>query len=368
MPCSAFSAVRTWPIGTPSSTRVMAAAGWSPTMVASAPRRRIIATSRASTRATNESTMDSPLTSISAPSARVRDTSRVTARSICSTVESSRLPCNATSRLAPIRMMGTWSGMGVLPVAARDQLQRELECVPQAVAAAQVAQLDAEVDDRLRGLRAYPAQHARGTHQPGGLDRLQQVLGDVGVDRRYPADVEDDHFGLVLGDPLEESLGEPGRPQAVQRTDQRQHQDLVPHLDHRRGQLQDLVALPGHELLLLAAFGQVPGDLHVPHQRAFAVADRGYRDRGPEPAAVLADPAPLDLAPAGLARGVQLLFEAARGDVLLGVEDAHRAADDLAGGVPGQLFRTGVPAADQAVLVQPDDLVIGDAVDPLLVV
>src|SRR5437588_6329432 len=210
MPCSAFNAVFTCPIGTPNSTRVIATAGCRPTMVDSAPSRRIIATSRASTRATKESTMDNPLTSIRVPVAPVRATSAVTARSICSTVVSSRLPCSATSRFGPIRMMGTSSGIDGRPVDPGHQAQRELQRVAEGVAAAQRAQVDPEVDDRLRGLRPYPAEHARGAHQPGGLDGLQQVLGDVGVDRRYAADVEDDHLGLLLGDALQQALGNPG--------------------------------------------------------------------------------------------------------------------------------------------------------------
>src|SRR5947208_7909095 len=170
----------------------MATAGWIPTIVDRAPSRRTIATSRAITRATNESTMDSPLTSRSTPVARVRATSRVTARSMSSTVVSPRLPCRVTRRFGPTRMIGTSSNadsdigprtgscarsdIGRFPLDDRsrvdsrlDDVQGELQGVAQAVAAAQGAQLDAEVHDRLRGLRPYPAQDAPRTHEAGRL-------------------------------------------------------------------------------------------------------------------------------------------------------------------------------------------------------
>src|SRR2546430_2665776 len=203
MPCAALSAVWTWLIGTPSSTSVIATAGWMPTIVACAPRRRIIPTSRAMTRATNESTTDSPLTSSRAARTWVRATSLVISRSMRSTVVSSRSPCNVTSRSRPIRIIGTWSRIGADPLQRQrraDHAQRELERLAQAAAAAQGAQVDAEVHDRLRGLRPYPAQDARRTHQACRLDGLQQVLRHVRVDRRYPADVEDRDLGLFLRD------------------------------------------------------------------------------------------------------------------------------------------------------------------------
>src|SRR5439155_1396474 len=300
IPGSAVSAVRTRLIGTPSATSVMATASWIPALVDRAPSRRTTATSRAITRATNESTMDSPLTSMSSPVARVRATSWLAARSMCSTVVSSRLPCRVTIRFGPSRRIGMSSDIDRFPFrrCAADDLQGELQRVPQAVAAAQGTQLDAQVHDRLGGLRAYPAQHARRTHEPGGLHGLEQVLGDVGVDRRYPADVQDHHLGLVARDTFEQAVGEPGGAQAVQRADDRQHQYLVPHLDHRRRQFQDLVALPLDELLLFAPLAQVPGHLDVPEQLAGAVPDGAQGDVRPEPAAVLAEPPALRLEPA----------------------------------------------------------------------
>ena len=54
-----------------------------------------------------------------------------------------------------------------------------------------VAEVHAQVDDRLRDLRADAADDAVGPHQPGGRDRLQQVLGDQRVHRRHAGDVDD---------------------------------------------------------------------------------------------------------------------------------------------------------------------------------
>ena len=54
-----------------------------------------------------------------------------------------------------------------------------------------VAEIDAEVDDRLRDLRPDAADDAVGAHQPRRRDRLQQVLRDQRVDRRHAGDVDD---------------------------------------------------------------------------------------------------------------------------------------------------------------------------------
>ena len=53
-----------------------------------------------------------------------------------------------------------------------------------------VAELDAERDDRLRDLRPDAGDGALRPEQPGRAHRLEQVLGDLGVHRRHAGDVD----------------------------------------------------------------------------------------------------------------------------------------------------------------------------------
>ena len=71
-------------------------------------------------------------------------------------------------------------------------------------------QVDAEMDDRLRDLRPDAADDAVRAHQPGGRDRLQQMLRDQRVHGRHAGDVDDRDLGAGLDDPLQQRS--PSRP------------------------------------------------------------------------------------------------------------------------------------------------------------
>jgi hypothetical protein len=94
--------------------------------------------------------------------------------------------------------------------------------------------LDPEMDDRLRDLRPDAADDAVRAHEPGGGHRLQQVLGHEGVHRRDARDVDDGDRRPGLHDALEQVLHHDLGPGAVERPDQRQREDAVPELHHRR--------------------------------------------------------------------------------------------------------------------------------------
>jgi hypothetical protein len=67
-----------------------------------------------------------------------------------------------------------------------------------------VAELDAQVDDRLRDLGPDAADDALGPHQAGRGHGLQEVLRGEGVDRRHPGDVDDGDAGAGLHDLLQQ--------------------------------------------------------------------------------------------------------------------------------------------------------------------
>ena len=158
---------------------------------------------------------------------------------------------NAFHALSPVAV-----GRGPAPVcpcfsAPREAaaLQRDRERVRQRRLGDHVVQLDAEVDDRLGDLRADAADDAVGAHQPRGGDGLEQVLRGERVDRRHAGDVDDGDRRAGVDDPLQQALHHDLRAGAVQRADQRQGQDALPQLDHRRGQLEHLLLLPHDHLL-----------------------------------------------------------------------------------------------------------------------
>ena len=106
-----------------------------------------------------------------------------------------------------------------------------------------------EVDDGLRDLRPDAADDAVGAHQPGGRDRLDQMLRHQRVDGRHAGDVDDGDLGAGVDDALQQVLHHHLRARAVERADQRQREDAVPELDDRRRQLQQFLLLARDDLL-----------------------------------------------------------------------------------------------------------------------
>jgi len=64
--------------------------------------------------------------------------------------------------------------------------------------------------------------------------RLDEVVGHRRVDFGHTRDVDDDDLGPVRADGAQELLGELARPLAVEGADDRQDDELLAHLQHRR--------------------------------------------------------------------------------------------------------------------------------------
>ena len=94
-----------------------------------------------------------------------------------------------------------------------------------------------------------PEMMQLGAHQPGGHHRLQEVLGDLGVDRGHAGDVDDRVLGAGVDQRLQQLLHDDLGARRVERADQRHGDDALPELDHRGGQLQQLLGLVGDDLL-----------------------------------------------------------------------------------------------------------------------
>src|SRR5689334_14543131 len=97
-----------------------------------------------------------------------------------------------TSRNSPIRSIGIFSTWRLLfQRTAAGALERQRQSIGEIRLRRHSLQVHPEVHDRLRDLRAYARDDAFRAHEPQRGDRLQQVLGDQRVDRRYAGNVED---------------------------------------------------------------------------------------------------------------------------------------------------------------------------------
>ena len=128
-------------------------------------------------------------------------------------------------------------------------LERDGERVGQGRLRHHAAQLDAQMHDGLRDLRADAADDAVGAHQPGRRHGLEEMLGHQGVDGGYAGDVDDGDAAPGLDDALEQALHHDLRARAVERADEGQREDTLPELDDRRGQLEHLLLLAGDDPL-----------------------------------------------------------------------------------------------------------------------
>src|SRR5690606_6469223 len=111
-----------------------------------------------------------------------------------------------------------------------------------------------------------------------------------------------------------------------------------------------------------APLADVAGDLGEADEPA-ALPDRVDDDAGPEAAAVLAHAPAFALVAAVLARLLQRARRDPRRAVLGRVEAREVEADDLLGGVALDALRARVPVGDDAVGVEHEEGVIGDALD-----
>ena len=141
-----------------------------------------------SIRPTNESTMSSAVMSMITPWQPVATIRSARSSCSCRAVWSSMSTWMETSRMSPILRTGTRSirspGAGRRAGLDAGQPQHVPQRVGEARLGGDVAELDAERHDRLGDLRADAGDDAVGAHQPGGDHGLEDVLGDLGVDRR----------------------------------------------------------------------------------------------------------------------------------------------------------------------------------------
>ena len=93
------------------------------------------------------------------------------------------------------------------------------------------------------------------------------------------------------------------------------------------------------------------------------VAERCDHDVGPEARTVFADAPALVFDTVGGGGDLQLPVRFSRLDILGRVEDREVLPDDLVLGVALQPLRARIPASNDALVVEDEDRVIGDALD-----
>ncbi|PAV70342.1 hypothetical protein WR25_02883 [Diploscapter pachys] len=134
-------------------------------------------------------------------------------------------------------------GLYLLAQVHAQALERELQGIGEVGLGGQGAQVQPQMHDGLRDLRAHAADDAVGAHQTDGGDGLEQMLGDQGIDSRHTSDVDDGDFRTGVDDTLQQRLHHGLASLRIERADQRQGQHAIPQLDHRSGQLQQLFLL-----------------------------------------------------------------------------------------------------------------------------
>ena len=237
-------AVRTPFSSSPSSTSVIATAGWIPTTTICAPSRRTPTAMSFSIRPRNESTVSTtdrssstPCRAACAPAARTASVWSARASRSC---RSSRTVATSVSPMLDDRdarhytSSSSSSSNDWAPVAApRHDLQaepseRKLQALGHRGPGGHAAEVDAEVDQRDRRARGEPDEQHLGAEQPRRGDRLQQVLGDGRVDDRHGGDVQDDDLGAGVDDLLEQRLVHLLGAGGVQAADDRQARGCRP--------------------------------------------------------------------------------------------------------------------------------------------
>src|SRR4051794_4865632 len=157
-----------------------ATSGWMPTITVSAPRRRVIIAMPRSERETNESITSSEVTSTMIPRERWRVTCAITSSRSWSTSVSVSADWIEAIRYGPCLRIGTAiSALGLLGSRDHRVAQQALGLLDAALEVADrvdLAQIDAEGDQRLRDLRREPGDDHRGAHQARGVDGLDQVV------------------------------------------------------------------------------------------------------------------------------------------------------------------------------------------------
>src|SRR3954449_3735032 len=132
-----------------------------------------------------------------------------------------------------------------------EQPLRFLEPALEIADGAHPADGDAKIDERLRDLRGQPRDDRAGAHEARRLNRLDQVVGDRHVDRGDAGDVDDDDPGAMPLNRPEQLLGELARTRRVEDPDDREDEQSLTNLQHRRGQLANRILLVTDDALAL---------------------------------------------------------------------------------------------------------------------
>ena len=143
--------------------------------------------------------------------------------------------------------------------------KRYFECIRQRGLGGDFRQIHAEMNDGLRNLRADAADQAIRAHQARRGHGLQQVLGYQRVHHRHAGDVDDGVVRPRLDDGVQQILHHHLRARAVQRSDERQRQDVLPEPHHGRGKLQQFLLLAHDHFfarLLKCVGGKQPEFVH----------------------------------------------------------------------------------------------------------
>src|SRR5438552_1977837 len=184
-------------------------------------------------------------------------------RSSSSTVDAPR----AALRYWPCLRIGTSTAPSATGVSASSRLlgqifQRQdlvaeqplrlLDAALQVAHGCHLAQVDADRDERLGDFGRQAGDDDGGAEQPRRLDRLHEVVRDVRVHRRHTGDVDHDHLRAVGADRPQQLLGQLTGTLRIDDPDDRQNEEPLAHLQHRRRQLADrLLLLPDDALALL---------------------------------------------------------------------------------------------------------------------
>src|SRR6266496_4852474 len=97
--------------------------------------------------------------------------------------------------------------------------------------------VDTELDDRARDLRRDTGEDRFRPEQANRGGRLDEVVGDLGVDDRHAGNVDDDALGLRLADLEKDTVHHLIRAMAVDRANERKKKDAIVNAYDRCGEL-----------------------------------------------------------------------------------------------------------------------------------
>src|SRR5215471_562583 len=229
-------------------------------MTVSAPRRRIIWAISRSVRVANESITSRAVTSMITPRERSLPTCSTMPSRSCTKSASLSADWIVAIRYWPCFRIGTCTiaplGPGGSLVQLHDSIaQGSLGLFDASLEIADgvhLAQIHAYCDQRLGDLGRQASDDDRRAQQPGRFYGLHQVIGNGGIHHRHAGDVDDHHLSAVGSDALQELLCELARSLWIDHADNRQDEQSLTDLQHRRRQnTNGLLLLTDDALALL---------------------------------------------------------------------------------------------------------------------